>query len=50
MNFGPFQFNLTKTRIIEIRNDGHFEFNYTIFDDNNKEFRKELLATIAKEK
>ncbi len=36
INFGPLQFNETKTRILEIKNDGLFEFNYTIFDYNNQ--------------
>lgn len=35
INFGPLQFNETKTRILEIKNDGLFEYNYTIFDYNN---------------
>ena len=42
INFGPLQFNETKTRILEIKNDGLFEFNYTIFDYNNQEARNEI--------
>jgi len=36
INFGPICFNETKTRNIEIKNEGIFEFNYTIFDYNNE--------------
>jgi hydrocephalus-inducing protein len=50
MNFGPIQFNETKTRTFEIKNEGLFEFNYTIFDNDNEEFRKELLENIRKER
>jgi len=39
INFGPICFNESKTRNIEIKNDGIFEFNYTIFDYNNQESR-----------
>ena len=48
MNFGPVQFNETKTRTFEIKNEGHFQFNCCIFDHANEEFRKELLANVEK--
>lgn len=35
MNFGPIQFNESKTRIFEIKNEGLFEFNFSIFDYAN---------------
>lgn len=50
INFGPIQFNETKTRTFEIKNEGLFEFNYTLFDYNNEEFRKEMLANLEKDK
>lgn len=37
INFGPMQFNETKTRTFEIKNEGIFEFNYKLFDYNNEE-------------
>ncbi len=40
MNFGPIQFNENKTMSFEIKNEGLFEFNYTVFDFFNEEFRK----------
>ncbi len=40
MNFGPIQFSEQKTLTFEIKNEGLFEFNYTIFDFLNEEFRK----------
>lgn len=43
INFGPIQFNETKTRILEIKNDGQFEFNFNIFDYANEEFLKQLV-------
>jgi hydrocephalus-inducing protein len=42
VNFGPVKFNEEATRSFEIRNDGLFEFNYTIFDSNDENKRKEL--------
>eukprot|EP00825_Cyclidium_porcatum_P002075 TRINITY_DN1095_c0_g1_i4.p1 TRINITY_DN1095_c0_g1~~TRINITY_DN1095_c0_g1_i4.p1 ORF type:complete len:1802 (-),score=468.45 TRINITY_DN1095_c0_g1_i4:3309-8714(-) len=42
INFGPIQFNDKKTLSIEIKNEGLFEFNYTIFDYLNQEFRQQL--------
>jgi hydrocephalus-inducing protein len=42
INFGSLQFNETKTRILEIKNDGLFDFNFTIFDYHNEEARKEI--------
>lgn len=36
INFGPIQFNETKTRTFEIKNEGLFEFSYCIFDYNNE--------------
>jgi hydrocephalus-inducing protein len=50
INFGPIQFNESKTRTFEIKNEGQFEFNYTLFDFNNEEFRKELLASLEKDR
>ncbi len=32
INFGPMQFNETKTRIFEIKNEDIFEYNFTVFD------------------
>ncbi len=40
MNFGPVQFNESKTLNIEIKNEGLFEFSFNIFDYFNEEFRK----------
>lgn len=42
INFGPLQFNENSTRMFEIRNDGLFEFRYTIFDYADEEKRLEL--------
>jgi len=42
INFGALQFNEQKTRILEIKNDGLFEFNFSIFDYNDEEERKEI--------
>lgn len=50
INFGPIQFNESKTRTFEIKNEGLFEFNYALFDFNNEEFRKELQANLEKDK
>jgi len=36
------QFNEQKTRILEIKNDGLFEFNFTIFDYHDDTARKEI--------
>lgn len=44
INFGPLQFNDTKTRQFLIKNEGLFEFSYTIFDFNNEEARKVIKA------
>lgn len=44
INFGPIQFNDSKTLTIEVKNEGLFEFNYTLFDFNNQEFRQQLQA------
>ena len=43
INFGPIQFNDSRTLTFEIKNEGQFEFNYTIFDYLNEEFRNELM-------
>jgi len=40
INFGPLQFNETKTRFFEVKNEGLFEFNYCIFDYADEEKRK----------
>ena len=42
INFGALQFNEQKTRILEIKNDGLFEFNFTLFDYNDDAARKEI--------
>lgn len=42
INFGPIQFNETKIRHLELKNEGLFEFNFNIFDYANEEFRKTL--------
>ena len=42
VNFGPVKFNEAANKSFEIRNDGLFEFNYTIFDANDENKRKEL--------
>jgi hydrocephalus-inducing protein len=42
INFGPLQFNETKVRHYEIKNDGLFEFNYCIFDYADEEKRRQL--------
>ncbi|CAD8206755.1 unnamed protein product [Paramecium octaurelia] len=49
INFGPIQFNESKVRHLEIKNEGQFEFNFTIFDYANEEFRKQLLDQQTKE-
>lgn len=36
------QFNESKTRTLEIKNEGIFEFNYRIFDYNNEDQRNEV--------
>jgi len=36
------QFNESKIRSFEIKNEGIFEFNYRIFDYNNEEHKKEV--------
>ena len=36
INFGPIQFNESKTRVFEVKNEGLFEFNYCIFDYANE--------------
>lgn len=49
INFGPSRFNEENvTRTFEIRNDGLFEFAYTIFDTNDESKRKELKEEQAK--
>ena len=50
MNFGPVQFNEAKTRTFEIKNEGLFEFNYSLFDFGNEDFRRDLLANVEKER
>ena len=40
INFGPIQFNESKSRTLEVRNEGQFEFTFTVFDFLNEEFRK----------
>ena len=50
INFGPIQFNESKMRQFEIKNEGMFEFNFTIFDFLNEEFRKQLKAEQEKER
>lgn len=45
INFGPIQFNDSRTLTFEIKNEGQFEFNYTIFDYLNEEFRNELMES-----
>ena len=50
INFGPIQFNDSKTLTFEIKNEGLFEFNYTMFNYSDEEFRKQLLEEQAKEK
>ena len=42
INFGPVQFDDPKTRQFEIKNEGIFEFNYTVFDFNDDIRRKEI--------
>jgi hydrocephalus-inducing protein len=48
INFGPMQFNDTKTRTFEIRNDGLFEFAYTVFDYMNEDARKAVKSAQQK--
>ena len=43
INFGPIQFEEVRTRQFEIKNEGIFEFNYTIFDYNDEAKRSEVL-------
>lgn len=50
INFGPIQFNDSKTLTFEIKNEGLFEFNYTLFNYADEEFRKLLMEEQAKEK
>ena len=44
INFGPMQFNDTKTRQFTIKNEGIFEFAFTVFDFFNEEARKVVKA------
>jgi hydrocephalus-inducing protein len=50
INFGPIQFNENKTRLLEIKNEGQFEFSYTIFDYNNDDYRKQLQSVQDRER
>ncbi|EGR28756.1 hypothetical protein IMG5_169530, partial [Ichthyophthirius multifiliis] len=50
INFGPIQFNDSKTLSFEIKNEGLFEYNYTIFNYYDEDFRKQLLDEQNKEK
>lgn len=43
MNFGPIQFNDSKTLTFEIKNEGLFDFNYTVFDYADEAFRSALM-------
>jgi len=43
INFGPIQFDEVRARQFEIKNEGIFEFNYTIFDYNDDARRNEIL-------
>lgn len=40
INFGAIQFNDNKTLSFDIKNEGLFEFAYTIFSYDDEEFRK----------
>lgn len=42
INFGPMQFNETKTRTFEVKNEGLFDFAFSLFDFMNEEQRKEI--------
>jgi len=42
INFGPISFNESKTRSIEIKNEGLFEFNYKFFNYNSEEAREQI--------
>ena len=48
INFGPMQFNEGKVRTFELKNEGIFEFNYTIFDYFNEESRSNIKAATEK--
>ena len=50
INFGPIQFNEAKVRTMEIRNEGQFEFSFTLFDFHNQDFRKNLKSAQEKER
>lgn len=49
INFGPMQNQESKTMSFEIKNDGKFEFNFTIYDFKNSEMKKSILEQRAKE-
>ena len=44
IDFGPMQFNDTKTRQFTIKNEGIFEFSFTVFDFFNEEAKKIVKA------
>ena len=50
INFGPIPYNESKMRTMEVKNEGQFEFNFTIFDFNNQDFRKNLKSAQDKER
>ncbi|EGR29178.1 hypothetical protein IMG5_161280 [Ichthyophthirius multifiliis] len=50
INFGPIQYNDSKTLTLEIKNEGLFEFNYNIFDYFNEAFLKQIKEEQNKEK
>ena len=50
INFGPIQFDESRTRQFEIKNEGIFEFNYYIFDYNDEVRRNELIKPELPEK
>ena len=42
INFGPMMYGENRTRSFVIKNDGHFEFNYIIFDYHDAEARERI--------
>lgn len=50
INFGPMQFEEARTRQFELKNEGIFEFNYSIFDYNDESKRKEVMGIEQPEK
>jgi hydrocephalus-inducing protein len=49
INFGPMQYGAQESRSFEIRNDGLFEFKYSVCDFNDKEAKAKIREERQKE-